>query len=253
MSKSQPPKQEIATTKENLPVVSAQDQKQMYGELDASDIIVPRITVLQGLSPEVNEGLGTPGNFFVQGLNIMLGKKFEFIVLMRNKTRIRWLPINEGGGILCRSFDAKRGEGNPGGECEKCALKDWAGTTAPACDVYENVIVMLRGSDDQIPMVLSGSRTKLKSLKQLNTLLMMQMQKQRPLYMKSYVASAVEKTNKGGLKYWSLSFSVGNNNSILPQVEIDSAAAMFETLKNRKLIIDQENDNGSSVAANEEI
>lgn len=251
---SKPPaKNEIANTEKNLPILSKADQAQMYGELDSSDIIVPRITVLQGLSPEVSQGLGTPGNFFIQGLNMVMGKQIEFVVLMRNKTRIRWVPINEGGGILCRSFDSKKGEGNPGGDCAACPLKEWSGATAPACDVYENVIVRLRGSDDMIPMVLSGSRTKLKPIKQLNTLLMMQMQKGRPLYTKSYIATVVEKANKGGLKYFSLSISVGNNNAVLPEPELKSSEQMFLMIKDRKLVIEQENEKGTDVPNNEEI
>lgn len=231
-----------AKVENNLPAtMSAADVKQMYGDLGTDDITVPRLTVLQGLSPEVADGLGRPGNLFIKGMNQELTKELEFVPLLRNKTRIRWNPLQEGGGIRCQSFDGKQGQGDPGIECATCELSQWKGKEAPVCDLYENVIIMIRGSEDPIPMALSGSRTKLKALRDLNTLFMTQQLKQRPLYMKSYVLMVIEKTNKANLKYFSFKVKPGNNNALLPAEEIQQYEAIYNSIKGRNIVVQQEN------------
>lgn len=223
-------------------VMTPAEMQQMYGELNTDDISIPRLTVLQGLSPQVNEGLGRPGNLFITGLNRELGKEVEIIPLIRNQSRIRWKPLTEGGGILCQSFDAKIGRGEPGGLCANCALKDWAGSNPPACDLYENIILILRNDDDMIPMALSGSRTKLKAMRDLNTLFMSEMIKRRPLYMKSYWIKVVDKTSSAGLKYFSFRLFPGNDNKVLPLTESGKAALLYESIKHKNLKINQENE-----------
>lgn len=229
-----------AKVENNLPAMSAADVKQMYGDLGTEDITVPRLTVLQGLSPEVADGLGRPGELFIKGLNQCHGKELEFVPLIRSKTRIRWTPLQEGGGIRCQSFDGKQGQGDPGVECGTCDLAIWKGTTPPVCDQYENVIIMIRGAEDPIPMALSGARTKLKALRDLNTLFMTQQLKQRPLYMKSYILMVIEKTNKANLKYYSFKIKPGNNNAVLPADEIAQYEAIYNSIKGKNLVVEQE-------------
>lgn len=190
--------------KQELQTLSAAEVDAMFGDLGKEDISVPRLTVLQGLSPEVTEGLGTPGNFFAKGLNRLYGKELEIIPILRSRSRLKWVPMAEGGGVACQAFDAKVGQGDPGGNCDTCLLKEWQGSKPPACDLYENMVVVVRTDEDWIPMALSGSRTKLSAFKDLNTLFWAEREKQRPIYMKSYVAKVVADKSGSGLPFFNL-------------------------------------------------
>lgn len=223
--------------------LSSADMQQMYGDMGQEDVTIPRIVILQGLSPEVTEGKGTPGQFYVKGFERNLGKgPVELIVIMRSKSRIRWRDLKLGGGILCQSPDAKIGQGDPGGECEKCQFSAWVGQDGkPGCDLYQNVIVVLRTDEDWIPMALSGNRTKLKPIKNLNSLLMLEMTKGRPLFSKSYNLESMMRQNTQGLQYFTYRISPANGNAVLPLEEQKKAANLFASIKGRKLNIVEDN------------
>lgn len=223
--------------------LSKADIEQMYGGMEQEDVTIPRIVILQGLSPEVTEGKGTPGQFYVKGFERNLGKgPVELVVIMRSKSRIRWRDLKLGGGLLCQSPDAKMGQGDPGGECEKCQYSAWVGTDGkPGCDLYQNVIVVLRKDEDWIPMALSGNRTKLKPIKNLNSLLMLEMTKGRPLFSKSYNLESMMRQNTQGLQYFTYRISPANENAVLPLEEQKKAANLFSSIKGRKLNIVEDN------------
>lgn len=228
------------------------DLEEMYGGIEQEDVTIPRIVILQGLSPEVTEGRGAPGEFYIKGLERKLGKgPHEIVVLMRNKSRIRWQDLNAGGGILCRSTDCKVGVGDPGGNCQVCPLAEWAGPDKPSCDLYQNLIVVLRKDDDWFPLALSGNRTKLKALKNFNSLLMVELAKGRPLFSKSYSLESVDKTSSKGMRYFSYRVSPANNNLPIPNEEQQKAYSIYGSLKGKKIEIiqDQERDVEEPTAA----
>jgi hypothetical protein len=229
--------------------LSAADKEEMYGGLEQEDVTIPRIVILQGLSPEVTEGRGKPGEFFIKGLERNLGDDpVEIVILMRSKSRIRWQDLTLGGGILCQSRDSKTGTGDPGGSCESCPHSAWTGTGKPTCDLYQNLIVVLRQDEDWFPVALSGNRTKLKALKNLNSLLLTELAKQRPLFAKSYSLESVNKTSSKGLKYFSYRISPANNNAMIPQEEQQRAYAIYNSLKGKTIDIVQEQEKEEPVA-----
>lgn len=224
-----------------MPAMSQADLKEMYGDMDRDDITIPRMVILQGLSPEVTQGQGRPGEFYIKGLERNLGKgPVEFIVLMRNKSRIRWQDLQFGGGILCRSVDAKQGVGEPGGACEQCPHSVWNGKDKPACDIYQNLIVVLKQDSEWIPMAISGNRTKLKAIKNLNSMLMVELAKGRPLFAKSYTIEAVNRSNTQGMAYWSYRIGPANDNAVLPADVQQKAFVVYNSLKGKTIEIIQE-------------
>src|SRR3990167_446075 len=229
-------------------VMSSDDLTQSYGDIDREHVNIPRMVMLEQLSPEVGDGLGKSGDFFIKGLNQNLGiGPIEVVVLMRGHSRMRWKDINEGGGILCQALDGKTGSGDPGGSCADCRLKEWSGKTQPQCDLYENFIVVQRNllaQQEGFPLAISGSRTKLKGLKDFNTILMQSIQQRRPLFVKSYLIKSVEKINPkipGNNKYHTFQISVGNGNAQLPPEEQQLAYQLFKSFAGRSIHIDQEN------------
>jgi len=245
-------KQQAVST---MPKMTKAELHEQFGDMDADDITIPRIVILQGLSPEVSEGRGKPGEFFIKGLERNLGAKpIEIVVLLRNKSRIRWQDLQLGGGLLCRSFDAKEGQGDPGGKCETCKFSAWEISEAnksgrPGCDLYQNLIVVLRQDDDWMPMAVSGNRTKLKALKNLNSLLMVELSKYRPLFAKSYIMESQEKTNSKGMRYFSYRVSPGNGNAMIPEAEQFRAYDLYKSLQGKKIEIVQEQEKDEPVGS----
>jgi hypothetical protein len=238
MSKEITKKQEQALSAIKM---SAEDKEAMYGGLEQEDVTIPRIVILQGLSPEVTEGRGKPGEFFIKGLERNLGDDpVEIVILMRSKSRIRWQDLTLGGGILCQSKDSKLGTGDPGGDCSVCPHAAWSGTGKPSCDLYQNLVVVLRNDEDWFPVALSGNRTKLKAMKNLNSLLLTELAKGRPLFSKSYLLESVNKTSSKGLKYFSYRISPNASNAQIPEDEQQQAYAIYNSLKGKTIEIIQE-------------
>ena len=236
----------------SLAKLNATEAEAMYGKMEREDLVIPRLTVLQGLSPEVQDGLGKPGSLFVTSINRELGKEVEIIPLMRNRSRIRWSPRAEGKGIKCRSTDAITGQGDPGGACKPCPQSQWHGNTPPACDLFENVFVVLRQDADWFPLSFSGSRTKMKPFQALNTLLLMEQMKGRPIFGKSYTIKVVDDKNGKGDRYFNYRISVANDNKPLPDAEIEKAKELFQMIRASNVKIDQAPEE-DTVAKNEEL
>ncbi len=73
--------------------------------IGAKDVEVPRITLLQSLSPEVTDGDQKPGEFYHSIAEITLGKELKIIPVFVSKRYLLWKPRHEGGGILARADD----------------------------------------------------------------------------------------------------------------------------------------------------
>jgi hypothetical protein len=255
MAKKPEEKQELAVTEPkdtSLAKLNAAEAEAMYGKMEKEDLIIPRLTVLQGLSPEVQDGLGKPGSLFITSINRELGKEVEIIPLMRNRSRIRWSPRAEGKGIKCRSNDAVTGAGTPGGTCKTCPESQWNGVTPPSCDLFENVFVVLRQDADWFPLSFSGSRTKMKPFQALNTLLLMEQMRGRPIFGKSYVIKVIDDKNGKGDRYFNYRISVANENKPLPDLEVEKARELFNMIRVSNVKIEQESET-PAVAANEEL
>ncbi len=257
MSKQEVPEKKLPVQLQEAPMavaqqggrlaqLSAAQQDAMFGQLDDEDFKLPRLVTLEGLSPEVADGLGKAGDLFVKGLNLNLGPgPVEVIVLCRSKSRMRWQPLEEGGGIMCNAIDGKTGMGEPGGQCRTCPFQMWQGRTKPLCDLYENFIVLVRGSDvipGMIPIAISGARTRLGGLRDFNTMLEVHRYQNRPLFDKCYKLTVVEKQNPQvkGSRYHVFQLTPGNNNQLLPQEEQQALLSIFQVVSQKRLVIEQE-------------
>lgn len=77
--------------------------------MDSTDVVVPRVKLLQALSPELEAypGKAKPGIFWHNVLDESLGENFEFIVVADKKKYILFAPREDGQGILARAEDGK--------------------------------------------------------------------------------------------------------------------------------------------------
>lgn len=237
-------KEKELVKKEEQPLgfaLSQEEQAQMYGNMDQEDFKIPRLAVLESLSPEVSDGLGKPGDLFIKGLNINLGTgPVKIVVLMRQKSRIRWNPLEQGGGIACRADDGLNGMGDPGGSCLKCPMHVWTGSEKPKCDLYENVIAVLPEYPELPPIAISGSRGRLSKFRDFNTMLEVHRYQKRPLFDKEYEVSVLKKTNLQGAKYHIFQFNPNKENKLLPSEEVEKYYNMFKSMSAKPIIIEHD-------------
>ena len=73
---------------------------------DSSDIIIPRIQLLQGMSDAVKEYGLPPGSFFHTGIEEVV-PDMDFVIVARQKRYMLVAPMEDGRGVLARAEDAK--------------------------------------------------------------------------------------------------------------------------------------------------
>lgn len=90
-----------------LPAFMRKDAGRGTEGLTTKDIEMPRIKLLQGLSPELEQYNNVKsGEFFHTIAEKSLGKELEMVPLHISKRYVLWNPRWDGGGILARADDA---------------------------------------------------------------------------------------------------------------------------------------------------
>lgn len=90
-----------------LPAYMRRDVGRGLEHIDASDYEMPRLKLLQGLSPELTTFNDLKqGEFFHTLAEQSLGTSLEVVLLHISKRYVLWRPRWDGGGILARSNDA---------------------------------------------------------------------------------------------------------------------------------------------------
>lgn len=169
------------------------------GGLDSSDFKIPRVKLLQALSPEIRAfpGVAMVGNFWHDVANKSLGDKFNMVVAKPSKRVILWAPRKTmGGGMLAFSADGKywASGGNSsfditlegkrvvkwstGKDVAASRLLDWGSSdpenekSPPAATLIYEYMCYLPDHPDLSPCVIGLYRTAVANAKKLNTELM---------------------------------------------------------------------------------
>lgn len=127
-----------------------------FEEMDESDIIVPQLKILQGLSPLVidNPKEYHPGMLVNSGTNEILAEDDETVIVQLvnfYKNRLMWRDKKEGGGILCASRDGKQATqglyADEKRQCIMCPMSQWGETKSdpPKCTLYYNYPLLYWG------------------------------------------------------------------------------------------------------------
>ena len=181
-----------------------------------NDIVLPRIKLMQALSPEVTAGKFKPGDM----VNSLTGLKYagaiEFIPVLHYKSRMFWQDRSKGNAVLCSAPDGKKPiDPNAApkiakqlkiavfpkaiNNCDECPFSQFATEEddpkdrAPKCTYYHNFPILIKG--DRLPSALAMSRTKLKVGQNLLSLAMTAGEA-IPIYSKYYkLTSILEKKN----------------------------------------------------------
>ncbi len=98
---------EVTKVNNALPAHLAQYQKGKIGNVDSTDRIIPRIKLIQAISPELNDHENAKaGQFWHTIAQENLGPIIRGIPIIIRKSYVLWAPRSDDRGILARAMDA---------------------------------------------------------------------------------------------------------------------------------------------------
>lgn len=170
---------EVKTQDENL--LATQSEVPMgFEDEEEGDMIVPRIKVIQTLSPERKDKIAEDGDI----LNSLTKDKLNgkvFVPVFKFNNNIWWKDRADGGGIQCIARDGKNGEASDGSRlmCAMCRKNEFDNTkqgreSLPICTKYINFFGFFAG--EYSPIILSFAKTNYAEGKKLFSLAKVTMQ-----------------------------------------------------------------------------
>jgi hypothetical protein len=174
----------LVTLPDHLKGVSGHDGMELVRK---QDLVIPRLGISQGNNPQMKranplyiDGL-KDGNFFNPVTNDVYGDSFQFIALSFGPSRIYFHPIDEGGGIICRSNNGIDG-GTIAPTCDQCPNSRWgAKGESPACTEFMNFPFVILGAQQLV--ISSWKSTALKPTRTWLTKMNMLVEKwNKPFY-----------------------------------------------------------------------
>lgn len=137
-------------------------------DFDASDIVIPRIRLAQGLTAEVQDGTAKPGQWLLTGYTPLDELTVVPLMFARNRA-LR----DDAGSVLCRSNDSLNGIGTPGGVCSQCPQNQWVdgpkGERIPPACVFSYTYICYVAEHKTMGLV-EFRRTSIQAGKTLNTI-----------------------------------------------------------------------------------
>lgn len=191
---------EVSTKVDNsqLPAfaqVNRQD-KAKIGNTDTTDLIIPRVKLIQKISPEVDTfDNAKPGQFWHTIAEQPLGETVQVIPILIRKTIALWAPRNDDRGILARSSDCIRWDegyanmeftvkpkGSPNevkyytrGSVAESGLAEFGSgipgdpRSAPAASLTYNIMFFMPDFPDLSPAIVINTRSAIKPAKLLQS------------------------------------------------------------------------------------
>ena len=172
-------KKDLAIKEENM-LANQYDAPLGFEDEDANDMIIPRVKVIQTLSPERKDKLAAEGDI----INSLTKEKLNgkvFIPVFKFNNNIWWRDRSDGGGIKCIARDGKVGNMSDGTilMCASCKLCEFDNTkqgkeALPKCTKYINFFGFFEG--ERMPIILSFAKTSYNEGKKLYSLAKVTMQ-----------------------------------------------------------------------------
>lgn len=162
----------LAEVQDNMPLG--------YEDEEPGDMIIPRVKVINALSPERKEKKADEGDI----INSLTCDKLNgktFVPVFKFNNNIDWKDRSEGGGIRCIARDGRCGVTSDGSTamCASCKRCEFDNTkqgkeALPKCTKYINFFGFFAG--ERIPVILSFAKTNYNEGKKLYSLAKVTMQ-----------------------------------------------------------------------------
>lgn len=147
---------------------------------DAEDMIIPRVKMIQSLSPERKEKIADEGDIINSLTHEKLNGK-KFVPVFKFNSNILWRDRADGGGLACHARDGRIGNTSEGvniacAQCRKCEFDNTktGRESLPSCTKYINFFGFFEG--ERVPVILSFAKTNFKEGKKLFSLAKVTMQ-----------------------------------------------------------------------------
>lgn len=188
----------------SLQATEAEDAVLGYEDEEEGDMIIPRVKIIQLMSPEFKSKEADEGDI----INSLTKEKLtgkKFIPVFKFNNNIWWKPRSEGGGINCIAKDGKMGVASDGVPlaCKMCKKNEFDNSkqgaeAIPVCTKYMNFFGFFE--DEFIPTILSFSKTNYAEGKKLFSLAKVTMQN---MWHNGYTLEA-KLMKKGGNEWYNI-------------------------------------------------
>lgn len=166
--------------KEQAAVANQVNLPKGFEDEQENDMIIPRVKLIQSLSPERKDKLAEEGDI----INSLTMEKLNgkvFVPVFKFNSNIEWVPRTDGGGIACHARTAKVGT-EPSGVTKVCAVcrrNEWDNSkqgrdAIPKCTKYINFFGFIEG--EKLPLILSFAKTNYNEGKKMYSLAKVTMQ-----------------------------------------------------------------------------
>lgn len=180
----------------NLPAFMRSDAGMGTDAISREDVETPRLKLMQGLSPELQEYNDLKaGHFFHPSSEMIFDEPFRAVVIYMERQYILWRPREDGGGILARAADGvhwspSQGEfkvkldRKDGGHevtwrlaptVQQSGLANWGtmnpgdNNSPPAATLMFNYLLAFPDYPDLMPAILTFQRTGIRAGRKFNT------------------------------------------------------------------------------------
>lgn len=209
-----------------------------FDQMDRSDVILPRLSICQSMSPQRKrsnpgyiDGLAD-GDIFNSVSSKIYGETVDIVPLQMSKSRIFFVPIEEGGGIKCQSPNAVDG-GRLAPKCDTCPHSkfDEESRERPDCDLFYNYPVLVL--PDREPAIFSLKGSGVKVAKKWNA--RMQLLGDLPMFAGVYKVKVVEETANSNTFFSPvITFARYTN-----EAEFRTAKDLYESFKDKHVTADE--------------
>ncbi len=213
-----------------------------FEDEDEDDLIIPRVKVVQALSPERKDKVADEGDIINSLTKAKLNGK-KFIPVFKFNNNIKWIPRDSGGGIECSARDGKIGINADGKQllCKVCRKNEFDNSkqgkdAQPTCNKYINFFGFFEG--EKSPIILSFARTNYAEGKKLYSVAKVTMQN---MFNYSYELFSKEVTKNGNT--WFIADT--KQLSETSQEDRDFATVLFQTF--RTSLVDMKIDDDNAV------
>ena len=227
-------------------LVEQTDVPMGFEDEEKGDMIIPRVKVIQTLSPERKDKVAEEGEIINSLTKDKLNGKI-FIPVFKFNNNIDWKDRSEGGGILCIAREGKTGIMSDGTVliCAQCRRNEFDNTkqgkeSHPKCTKYINFFGFFEG--ERIPTILSFAKTNYNEGKKIYSLAKVTMQN---MWHFGYTLSSKLLT-KGGNEWYVIVASPAGASSAEDRA---FGMMLYQNFRNSALTYDMDDNESTSAAS----
>lgn len=199
------------------------------------DVVLPRLQICQALSPQRKKKSALyienleEGDMFNTVNSRNYGKNLQVVPVIFQKSRVFFLPLEQGGGINCSSPNGIDG-GRLSTTCGTCKHSTWKENgDKPDCQKFYNYVSLVYPTFE--PVIVSMKSSAVKIAKRWNALIR---ERKVPVFSQIYNLASVEEESAGQSFY---NFQVQRGN-FLKEDPFKIARMFYESIREKPVSVD---------------